>query len=173
MSLKKRARKTNELQKPEIGEEIGINREPRSADHERSGKSLSIQSDDLRSLIKSRKESEKQLNIRYSLLQSIIEGSDAAIFSVDKNYCYTNFNKKHTRDMEEIYGVKITAGRNLTAIFCVEKDRKKIASIIGQALLGNAIVDGDYFGDHTRSRRFFEISCYPTGMMRGSSTVPP
>jgi hypothetical protein len=47
---------------------------------------------DLRTLIQNFKENEKQLNVRCSLLQSIIDGADAAIFSVDTECRYTNFN---------------------------------------------------------------------------------
>ena len=77
---------------------------------------------DLRTLIQNLKESEKQLNIRCSLLQATIDGANAAIFSVDTGYCYTNFNKKHIDDIRKLYGTAIRPGENLKEAVPVEKD---------------------------------------------------
>ena len=103
-----------------------------SADPERDDNPSSLQEPsrrpaDLRTLIQNLKESEKQLNFRCSLLQAIIDGANAAIFSVDTGCCYTNFNKKHIDDIRELYGTPIKPGENLKEAFPVEKDFLKIA----------------------------------------------
>jgi PAS domain S-box-containing protein len=130
---------------------------------------------DLRTLILSRKESEKQLNLRFSLVQAILEGADSAIFSVDAQGCYTSFNKKHARDMQDLYGSAITAGEKLAGFVPMEKDARKILDLIRLALAGEQGVISDYFGDHARSRRYFDISCYPVrndaGLITGAAFI--
>jgi PAS domain S-box-containing protein len=145
------------------------------ADNHAPGKEPSVQQSDLRTLIRSRKEIEKQLNLRLSLAQGIIEGADCAVFSVDTQCCYTSFNKQHARDMLDLYGSPITAGENLAGFVPVEKDRQKILRLIRQVLAGEQGTLSDYFGDHARSRLFFDLSCYPVrddaGLVTGAAVI--
>ena len=126
---------------------------------------------DLRTLIQNLKESEKKLNVRCSLLQTIIDGANLAIFSVDTEGRYTNFNKKHAVDIREIYGTGIRPGETLDVVVPIEKDRIKMQNLIRQALAGNEGSISDYFGDNAHSRRYFNLSCYPvcndTGFITG------
>lgn len=135
----------------------------------------SLQPADLRSLIESRKENAKQQNIRITLLQAIIEGAESAIFSLDTQYCYSSFNKKHARDMQEIYGSVVTVGENLAGFVPIEKDLQKLLHLIRQALAGEQVAFCDYFGDHARSRRHFDLSCYPvrnnSGLITGAAVI--
>ena len=130
---------------------------------------------DLRTLIRNLKESEKQLNVRCSLLQAIIDGANAAIFSVDTECRYTEFNKKHAEDVQELYGTTILAGETLKDVVPIEKDFQKIHNLIRQALAGNDGTLSDYFGDNARSRRYFDFSCYPvcneTGFISGAAVI--
>jgi PAS domain S-box-containing protein len=130
---------------------------------------------DLRTLIRNLKESEKQLNVRCSLLQAIIDGANAAIFSVDTECRYTNFNKKYAEDVQELYGTTILAGETLKDVVPIEKDFQKIHNLIRQALAGNDGTLSDYFGDNARSRRSFDFSCYPvcneTGFISGAAVI--
>jgi PAS domain S-box-containing protein len=130
---------------------------------------------DLRTLIQNLKENEKQLNIRCSLLQAIIDGANAAIFSVDTECRYTNFNKKHADDLRELYGTAILADENLKSVVPIEKDFLKIHNLIRQALAGKEGTLGDYFGDNARNRRYFDISCYPVcndaGFITGAAVI--
>jgi PAS domain S-box-containing protein len=116
---------------------------------------------DLRTLIQNFKENEKQLNIRCSLLQGIIDGANAAIFSVDTGSRYTNFNKKYADEVQSLYGTAISAGETLKNVVPNEKDFLTIHTLIRQALEGKEGTICDYFGDNTRNRRHFDISCYP------------
>jgi PAS domain S-box-containing protein len=45
-------------------------------------------------------------------LKSIIESTTDAVFSLDKNYCYTSFNSAHSAIMKKIRSVNIEIGRN-------------------------------------------------------------
>jgi PAS domain S-box-containing protein len=116
---------------------------------------------DLRSLIQTLKNSERQLNIRCSLLQAIIGGANAAIFSVDNEYRYTNFNKRYAEDIRELYGTEIAVGESLAGSIPVDKDKRKIQNLILQSLNGQSVTLSDYLGDYARSRRYFDLSSYP------------
>ena len=151
-----------------------------SADPDRGDNPSSLQEPsrrpaDLRTLIQNLKESEKQLNFRCSLLQAIIDGANAAIFSVDTGCCYTNFNKKHIDDIRKLYDTPIKPGENLKEAFPVEKDFLKIDNLIRQALAGKEGSVSDYFGDNTHSRRYFDLSCYPlsneAGFITGAAVI--
>ena len=130
---------------------------------------------DLRTLIQNLKESEKQLNARCSLLQAIIDGADAAIFSVDTEHRYTNFNKKYADTMQELYGPIISKGTKPDGFFSIEKDLQKINHLIQQAFAGEVGKISDYFGDNARSRRFFDLSSYPVcndaGFIVGAAVI--
>lgn len=135
----------------------------------------SLRPADLRTLIQNRKESEKQLNLRLTLLQAIIEGADIAIFSVDTQCSYTSFNNKHAGDMQDLYGSVIKVGEKLTEFMPIEKDSQKILRLIRQALAGEQRTLSDYFGDNARSRRYFDLSCYPVrndaGFILGAAVI--
>jgi len=130
---------------------------------------------DLRSLIQNLKENEKRLNIRCSLLQAIIDGANAGIFSVDTRYRYTNFNKKHLDDIHELYGSEINAGENLKTAFPVEKDYQIIQNLISRALSGEEGSAGDYFGEGGHRRMFFDLFTYPicseAGFITGAAVI--
>jgi PAS domain S-box-containing protein len=142
-------------------DDLQIPADPRKNDIPPSVQEPSRRPADLRTLIQNFKENEKQLNIRCSLLQAIIEGAGAAIFSVDTESRFTNFNKKCADDVRVLYGTTIQAGETLKNILPVEKDFLTIHTLIRQALEGKEGTISDYFGDNPGSRRYFGISCYP------------
>jgi PAS domain S-box-containing protein len=63
--------------------------------------------------ITERKRVENALRQQYSMLEGIINSSDAPIFSVDRQYRYTSFNKAHAAVMKVIYGKDIEIGKRL------------------------------------------------------------
>lgn len=145
------------------------------ADHLSFPQGSSHRPPDLRTLIQNLKESEKQLNVRCSLLQAIIDGVNTAIFSVDTQCRYTNFNKKHCNDIRELYGSDIKAGENLKTAFPVERDYKTVHNLISRALTGEEGSAGDYFGKDADRRRFFDLStcpiCNETGFIIGAAVI--
>jgi PAS domain S-box-containing protein len=135
----------------------------------------SRRSADLSTLIQNLKESEKQLNVRCSFLQAIIDGANAAIFSIDPECRYINFNKKHADDMRELYGTAIAVGEKLERVVPIEKDFLKISNLARQALAGEDGSASDYFGNNALNRRYFDLMCYPVfndaGSIKGAAVI--
>lgn len=135
----------------------------------------SLRPADLHSLIQSRREHGKAMNLRLQLLQAITEGAELGIFSVDTECRYTSFNRKHAGWMLELYGKKITAGEMLKEGVPLDKDLQKLLRMVKKALAGEHAGLSDYFGDTARGRRFFELSGYPvrsdTGVITGAAVI--
>ena len=83
-----------------------------------------------------RDQAEEALKEQYSTLHSIIGSTNALIFSVDREYRYTSFNKGHAAVIKAIYGVKIEINHNLLDYNDVPKDREKARQNIDRALAG-------------------------------------
>jgi PAS domain S-box-containing protein len=149
--------------------------DPRKNDNPSSLQEPSRRPADLRTLIQNFKENEKQLNVRCSLLQGIIDGANIAIFSVDTESRYTNFNKKYADNVRVLYGTAISVGETLKNVVPNAKDFLTIHTLIRQALEGKEGTISDYFGDKTRSRRYFDILCYPVcndaGFIMGAALI--
>ena len=60
--------------------------------------------------ITERKQAEEAIRARNALLSSIIESPDSAIFSIDREYRYTSFNRQHAHVMKSLFGVEIEIG---------------------------------------------------------------
>jgi PAS domain S-box-containing protein len=163
------------VEKPVTGSDDLLPENGSSADNHTLNKERSIQQSDLRALIQSRKENEKQLSLRLTLVQAVLEGADNAIFSVDTQYRYSSFNKKHAGDMEDLYGCTIKIWEKLAGFVPVEKDRQKILRLVQQALAGERGTFGHYLGDSTRKRRYFDLSFYPVrddaGTILGAAVI--
>ncbi len=60
--------------------------------------------------ITERKKAEHVLKIHQSNLKSIIENTDASIYSLDTDFCYITFNQFLYNTMKELYGMEIKPG---------------------------------------------------------------
>ena len=156
MSLKKEVQKSL---KPEQTEDQGTRHASETGG--RDSPEEARRQKDIHELIKSRKETEKQLSARLSLLQGIIESADVAIFSLDTHYRYTNFNMRHVTDIRDLYDTEPSAGVNISHVFSIEKDLGHIHDLIKKVLDGESLERGMYLGDNARNRRYFSISGYP------------
>jgi len=59
------------------------------------------------------KSAKQELQSQYTLLSSIINSpGKIAIFSLDKNYCYTSFNEIHAHEMKRVWNKDIEIGQN-------------------------------------------------------------
>ena len=130
---------------------------------------------DLRTLIQNLKENERKLSARCSLLETIIEGANAAIFSLDQERKYISSNGKHAEDMHELYGTSVAAGGELGRVVPVQKDFSLIDTLARKALAGEEISAGGWFGNDARPRRYFDILSYPicneTGFITGAAFI--
>jgi len=111
--------------------------------------------------ITERKRVENALRQQYSTLEGIINGSDAPIFSVDRQYRYTRFNNAHASVMKVIYGKDIELGQSLLDYMTVAVDREEAKRNLDRALAGEHVVEEAYSGEQTRSRLNFVVSHNP------------
>ncbi|MEW6196631.1 MAG: PAS domain S-box protein [Bacteroidota bacterium] len=104
----------------------------------------------------------------YLILESIIGSTNEPVFSVDKNYCYTSFNKSHAKIMKSIYGTNIEIGKTILEYMTVKKDRNIAKQNLKIALSGKQIVKEAYSGDELKSRRYFRVSHSPIKNSKGN-----
>ena len=118
--------------------------------------------------ITERKRVENALRQQRSMLEGIINSSDAPIFSVNKQYRYTNFNRAHASVMKAIYGQDIEIGKSLLDYMTVAEDREEAKRNLDRALAGELVVEEAYSGEETRSRLHFVVSHSPMTTRDGS-----
>jgi PAS domain S-box-containing protein len=99
---------------------------------------------------------------QHSTLRSIIDSTNALIFSVDQQYRYTSFNKAHAAVMKTIYGAEIKPGHNMLEYITVPEDRETAKRNLDQALAGEQLVEESYSGEELLSRQYFHVSHSPT-----------
>ena len=114
----------------------------------------------LRSRIAGRK-AEEELKKQYSTLNSIIDSINALVFSVDREYRYTSFNKGHAAVMKAIYGAEIEKGRCILDYMTIPEDRETARRNIDRALAGEELVEEVYSGEDLTSRHYFLVSHSP------------
>ena len=96
-----------------------------------------------------------------STLRSAFDSTNAHIFSLDRQYLYTSFNKSHAGVMKAIYGVEIEIGHSLFDYQTVPEDREKEKRNIDRALVGEKFIESAYSGEEKLARKYFEISHNP------------
>ncbi|MBI5303974.1 MAG: response regulator [Chloroflexi bacterium] len=110
---------------------------------------------------RARKRAEESLKKQYSTLRSIIDSTNALIFSVDQQYRYTSFNKGHAAVMHALYGAEIETGRSILGYMTVTVDREIAHRNLDRALAGEQLVEEAYSGEELKSRRYFQVSHSP------------
>ncbi|MCX6270964.1 MAG: PAS domain S-box protein [Bacteroidetes bacterium] len=115
-----------------------------------------------------RKRAEVALKEQYSTLRGIIDGTDALIFSLDRQYRYTSFNHGHASVMKTIYGVDIEIGHCLLDYMTVAEDRDKARQNLDRVLNGEQIIEEAYSGEEIRSRLYFQVSHSPIKTEEGN-----
>ncbi|MHB8870071.1 MAG: hybrid sensor histidine kinase/response regulator [Thermoleophilia bacterium] len=108
-----------------------------------------------------RRLAEKEREAQHAILQGIIDNTDAAIFSVDREYRYTSFNQAHAAIMKVIYGVEISLGDITLERMTVEADALTAKANIDRALAGERLTEEAPSGDDAYSRRYFQVSHSP------------
>jgi len=114
--------------------------------------------------ITERKRAERELGIaqetasqKSALLKSILESpQNVVIFSLDTNYCYTEFTKSHKATIKQIWGVDIAVGINMLDIIGDPADRAKAKANFDRALRGEAFLLVEEYGDRSHLRTYFE-----------------
>ncbi len=123
--------------------------------------------------ITERKRAEETLARQFSTLQGIIESSSSPIFSVDRGFRYTSFNRAHAAAMKALYGTDIGIGRSILDCQTVPEDSGTAGRNLARALAGETLTETEYSGEEGRSRNFFEVVHSPirddTGAVMGAS----
>ncbi len=114
----------------------------------------------LRTRVK-RDQAEAALKVQYSMLRGIIDGPDALVFSVDRQYRYTSFNRGHEAVMLAIYGARIEIGHDIFEYMTVPEDQEKARRNIDRALMGERLLEEAPSGEDRLSRRYFQVSHGP------------
>ena len=118
--------------------------------------------------ITERRRMEETLKEQYLTLEGIVNSGEAPIFSVDRRYRYTSFNKVHAAVMKAIYGKDIELGQSLLDYMTVAVDREEAKRNLNRTLAGEHVVEEAYSGEETRSRLYFEVSHSPIMARDGS-----
>ena len=108
-----------------------------------------------------RKRIENQILDQRATLNAILESSDCPIFSVDRGYRYTAFNRAHAAMMKALYGVDIQLGRSLADYQTVPDDWQVAQKNLDRALRGETLLESAFSGDEGHSRQYLEIAHYP------------
>jgi PAS domain S-box-containing protein len=123
--------------------------------------------------ITERKRAEAELAEHLATLKAIMESTATPVFSLDRDYRYTSFNKAHAAVMKALYGVEIEIDQSMLDYQAVLEDRETARINLDRALHGEQIVESAYSGEPGGTRRYFEIThnpiCEPGGEVIGVS----
>ena len=75
-----------------------------------------------------------------------------AVFALDRDLCYTAFNRAHAANMKEMYGVEISLGARLPDCQTVAVDRETSQANLIRALAGERVVASAYSGEPGHER---------------------
>jgi PAS domain S-box-containing protein len=97
----------------------------------------------------------------HAVLAGILESAEGPIFSVDRAYRYTSFNKAHAAVMQALYGREVTLGSSILEHQTVQADRDIAKANLERALAGEAFTEEAMSGEEHLSRHFFEVTHTP------------
>ena len=83
---------------------------------------------------------ERKINQLNANLQAVMESTGESIFAIDKNFCYTSFNKNHKRVMKLLYKADIEVGTDKSKCIQSSKDEKWLMADLKHALNGNHFI---------------------------------
>jgi PAS domain S-box-containing protein len=79
------------------------------------------------------------LESQYTLLSALINSTrDTVIFSLDKKYCYTAFNDKHSAEMKKVWDTDITIGMSMLECIQVPQLKELAKLSMDRALEGES-----------------------------------
>jgi signal transduction histidine kinase len=110
--------------------------------------------------IEDRKAAEQKVRSIQDLLQATMEAhKDILIFSVDKNYCFINFNTAFVTATSDVYGTAVSHGGNIFEIVTSAAQQKAIRHHLERALAGESHVDIAEYG--VTQKFYFETHYNP------------
>jgi PAS domain S-box-containing protein len=115
-------------------------------------------------------QSQRRVEDGLANLRGLLEATDSAIFSVDREFRYTAFNRAHAATMRAIYGAGPELGRPLSDFLTGPADWELARDNIARALAGEQFVAEAYSGEPGRQRLCFEINHAPIRAADGTVT---
>lgn len=104
---------------------------------------------------------EQALKENIDRLNTIVESTNALIFSVDKGLRYTSFNSRFKKTIQKLYNIEPEIGLQAVYDFYLDKDRKAIYDEFKKALEGEHTVITEEFGDPSGVSSYYEFSFNP------------
>ncbi len=98
----------------------------------------------------------------HAVLAGIIESAEGPIFSLDREYRYTSFNRAHADAMRLLYGAEISLGSCLLDHQTALADRATAKANLDRALGGESFMEEGMSGTDEHARRYFEVWHTPT-----------
>ncbi len=115
-----------------------------------------------------RQEDERQAREKMMLLEAIMESPQGVVlFSLDREYRYTQFTRAHRETMKNIWGVDIRAGMNMLEAIGSPGDREIAKNNFDRALRGESLLLVEEYGDHALQRTFYENRYNPIRDLSG------
>ena len=104
-------------------------------------------------------------------LRAIMESPQGIImFSLDKNYAYTEFTKTHQETILKIWGQSIAVGQNMLAVISDPADRDRARQNFARAFSGEHFVLIEEYGDQALHRAYYENHYSPISNASGAIT---
>lgn len=88
--------------------------------------------------ISERKQNEAAIQFTNAQLLAVLESTNHGIFSIDTNYCYLSFNKKHKQAVMTDIGIEIEIGMNINSFYDKTKEFQKVYADLEQCFNGKA-----------------------------------
>ncbi|HVJ93769.1 MAG TPA: STAS domain-containing protein [Labilithrix sp.] len=108
-----------------------------------------------------------------TLLRGILDANrNTAIFALDREYRYIEFNQVHRTDMQGAWGKEIAVGESILEFTRSRpEDYTKAKEQFDRALCGEHFVERVAYGDAQHVRRTFETTYWPLHGTDGSTVV--
>lgn len=96
-------------------------------------------------------------------LKAVLDNTSASIFSFDRNFNYTAFNKAHQQIVKMGIGVDIKIGDHYPELAGLSSgiDKDKVMEIFEEVMTGKTVETIEEFGEHDLYRAYFSMVCNP------------
>jgi PAS domain S-box-containing protein len=111
--------------------------------------------------VTTRKQAVKKILEQRATLNAILESAEFPIFSIDRDYRYTAFNRAHADVMKSIYRVHIHLGDSLVENKTVPEDWLTSRKNLDRALQGETVLELVSSGENGLECRYFEVAHHP------------
>ncbi|MEI7727958.1 MAG: PAS domain S-box protein [Verrucomicrobiota bacterium] len=103
------------------------------------------------------RDSESRANEKADLLKAIMESPQGIIvFSLDRDYRYTEFTLGHQQTINKIWGVEIKIGMNMLEVIGTPEDRARAKVNFDRVLHGEHLLVVEEYGDQSLQREWYE-----------------